>query len=208
MEIDENIIEQKKQNFMSACSLGDLKTVQELLSENLFDIDSTFDDGYTGLMKAAWNNHLEVVRYLLNGTDLKQHSNINQINTHYHCSALSVACYNNHLDIVRYLLTSEELVTKADVNLGNGFALIEAYNGNEFETFEYLLTEASIIPKANPICVLESMDNFNGHYTDKQLQMVKVLLLDYEYEINDELVENLYSNVQLLHIYNHDANNG
>ncbi|KAL6024010.1 palmitoyltransferase akr1 [Candidozyma auris] len=51
--------------FMSACQVGDLDTVKDLISSRQVSASDTFSEGVTGLHWAAINNRLSVVKYLM-----------------------------------------------------------------------------------------------------------------------------------------------
>ena len=51
-------------------------------------------------ISACANGHLEVVKYLLTGTDLKEHANIHANND----EGFIWACSRGHLEIVKYLI--------------------------------------------------------------------------------------------------------
>ena len=49
----------------TAASKGDLATLSRLVEQGTIDVDAPDDGGYTALLKAAANNHLGCVDYLL-----------------------------------------------------------------------------------------------------------------------------------------------
>ncbi|WP_457969785.1 ankyrin repeat domain-containing protein [Acinetobacter calcoaceticus] len=75
-------------------SLGDLDEVEQLLLEGQ-DPNQTDDDGYSALQAAAENDHLEVVKLLVEKGALVDYKS--------EYTALQLAEMANNIDIVNYL---------------------------------------------------------------------------------------------------------
>uniref|UniRef100_A0A1I7XVQ7 Translationally-controlled tumor protein homolog n=1 Tax=Heterorhabditis bacteriophora TaxID=37862 RepID=A0A1I7XVQ7_HETBA len=68
--IHEKNMKDPMEQFLTAAEEGDLNTVMRMLNENRELISGRDGDGYTALHRAAYNNHIDVVSYLLqNGAD-------------------------------------------------------------------------------------------------------------------------------------------
>ncbi len=66
------IFQEVKNEFVNACKVGDISKVETMLKQGI-DPNVTDDFGSTGLMVAAYNGHLEIIKILL-----KYGANINQ----------------------------------------------------------------------------------------------------------------------------------
>ena len=66
------ISQKVKNEFVNACKMGDISKVEAMLKQGI-DPNVTDDFGSTGLMVAAYNGHLEIIKLLL-----KYGANINQ----------------------------------------------------------------------------------------------------------------------------------
>lgn len=127
-----------------ACEEGDIKLIKSLLEDKDLNVDINCFNGCF-LHKAAKNGHLEIVKYLLTSTTLKENINIHSGNG----EALKEACENGHLDIVKYLLTSLELKDHADIYANNNSAFRMACEKQQIEIIEYLLTDSSLKQRFN-----------------------------------------------------------
>ena len=105
------------------------------------DVNAEDDSGYTALMEASFNGHLDVVELLIkNGAD------VNETNNH-GATALMWASAYNHIEIVKCLVES-----KADVNIKNEencTALIWASRYDIAEIVEYLIKKDAKIDFKN-----------------------------------------------------------
>ncbi len=89
---------------------------------------------------ACQNGHLDIVKYLLTSSELKEHANIHTEED----SGLKLACSNGHLNIVEYLLTSPELNEHADMNSYNDYVFLRAFKNNHLELVQYLIFDRNI----------------------------------------------------------------
>ncbi len=105
------------------------------------DVNAEDDSGYTALMEASFNGHLDVVELLIkNGAD------VNETNNH-GATALMWASAYNHIEIVKCLVKNN-----ADVNIKNKedcTALIWASRYDNAEIVEYLIKNDANIDVKN-----------------------------------------------------------
>ncbi|SSD60509.1 related to Palmitoyltransferase AKR1 [Saccharomycodes ludwigii] len=87
--------------YKEACSVGDLKTVQELIESGIIEINHDYDniDGISGLHLASVNNRLSVVKYLVTKKADVNYKCLNTLSTPLHWAARYGYVY-----IVDYLL--------------------------------------------------------------------------------------------------------
>jgi len=83
--------------FSDSCQFNNLINIKYLIKLNYVDIH--YDDDY-GLRLACKHNHLNIVKYLLDAPDLKEHANIHAKGD----EAFKNAYTANHLDIINYLI--------------------------------------------------------------------------------------------------------
>lgn len=90
---------------------GQLETVKHIINNANFELDinnQTDISLMNPLIAAAQNGHLDIVRYLLTSSDLKNKPNINSKDID-GWDSLIYACRYGHLEIVKYLLTSPDI---------------------------------------------------------------------------------------------------
>jgi len=105
--------------FVAACRDNNITLARQLL--DTVDINGRDSDGWTGLMRAMFRNHLPIVRMLLD------HPNILVGTTdNINCTALHYACYNNKEECVRLFLAHTQCNTQI-VNT------VSSYSGNTAE---------------------------------------------------------------------------
>jgi len=97
-----------KEDFLTACRTGNLPTTVALP----IDVNAVEkEDGNTGLMIAAREGHLEIVKHLM-----KEYPDIDvNINNKFGYNALMFAAQNGHLDIISLLLEND----KVDIEMTN-----------------------------------------------------------------------------------------
>lgn len=120
-----------RQKFIDACKDGDLDKVKLYLQSPR--IDATLYSS-KGLMEAAKNGHLKVVKYLLASPDLAIHADLHANHEH----ALRVACKAGHTSIVEYLLYSPELSSHADAHILESRCIVLAVWGNHIDIIKIL----------------------------------------------------------------------
>jgi pentatricopeptide repeat protein len=103
--------------FITAAKNGKLENVKNLferMQKKGISVDSPMseDDGYTALIAACENNHLEIVRFLVeNG------ANVNSVRKD-HYTLLFIACNNGNLDIIRFLVEHGADVNDTSTTVG------------------------------------------------------------------------------------------
>lgn len=111
------------QQFWNAACNGNMEGVQEGLLKHV-PIDWPGPGGFTALLCASRNGHLQVVQYLVaNGADVNLTSNSRDK------TPLLAAAFKGHLDIVQYLLTQHAQI---NIQAINGWTALHdaAYIGN------------------------------------------------------------------------------
>jgi len=93
---------------LNAAANGKLNLVKDLVSKGA-DVNHQDDYGWTALMIAAWNRHLDIVKYLVK----EGKANVN-IENKYGYTALMKAARNGYLDIVEYLVKAGANVDQQD----------------------------------------------------------------------------------------------
>lgn len=89
--------------FMSACQVGDLDTVKDLISSRQVSASDTFSEGVTGLHWAAINNRLSVVKYLMENEYSR--GDPNAIGGNLKATPLHWACRTGLVYVVDYFLS-------------------------------------------------------------------------------------------------------
>ncbi|HUV29656.1 MAG TPA: ankyrin repeat domain-containing protein [Acidobacteriota bacterium] len=118
-------------DIFTAAEQGDFEVVKKLVQENPQLVTATDDQGYSPLHKAAYNNHLNVVEYLISqGADVNSASGSGS-------TPLHGAAYYGHPEIVRVLLDGG---AECDVvNAGGYTPLLSAAAGNHGEIVRLLV---------------------------------------------------------------------
>ncbi|XP_071094921.1 putative ankyrin repeat protein RF_0381 [Haliotis cracherodii] len=94
----------------TVCEGGNMELVKHILAQNIVEINSQTDNGWTPAMKAASEGHKEVLKLLVSkGADLSLVNNVDN-------NILHVAFENRHAEIVKYILTYDLV----DVNSRSG----------------------------------------------------------------------------------------
>ncbi len=89
---------------------------------------------------ACRNGDLEIIRYLLTSSELKEHADIH-INDD---DGFHWACASGYLEIVRYLLTSPELKEHVDIHSENDGGFRWACEKGHLDIVRYLLTSSEL----------------------------------------------------------------
>ena len=101
--IIEGILIKRKDSFLMACKLGNLKIVKLILehySDKEDRVNATDDNGWTPLMWACLKRHNHIVKFLLNHSDLKidfDAENNDKV------TAYTLACSRGYKDITKLL---------------------------------------------------------------------------------------------------------
>jgi ankyrin repeat protein len=129
--------EDLSEEVVKSCEQGNLELIKYLLTSDDLEQNAliTYFEG-AALLRAVGYNQLEVVRYLLNHTDLVKDEEEFKI---YLKNAFLAACMNGHLDIVKYLATSTELKENADIHADSELPFIIASSHANLNIVEYLL---------------------------------------------------------------------
>ena len=121
---------QLNNQFLNACSQGNLDLVKDLLNsqESTCHIDFN-DEGSQGFRVACQGGYLSVVQYLLTATPLKEDKGIDTTIA----AGFRSACETGSLEVVQYLVTVED----KPWNKEDGF--FNACRYNHLELVEYLV---------------------------------------------------------------------
>jgi len=114
-EFDENVA---SLSIRSACS-SSLEITKFLLNDKqIFELGNIEEEGIEWLFSACQNGSLDIVKYLLTSTDLKENIVLKPDSVYE--SYLYICFEANHLDIAKYLLASTELKIHSNINNDNG----------------------------------------------------------------------------------------
>lgn len=172
-----------EQEFIQACLTGELSTVKSYLKNCPENID--WQQG-KGLINAAQNGHLKVVKYLLTSPDLTTHSKI-QSQKH---GAFRLSARFGHLETVEYLLTSPELTKNSTVRADNDYALRLSAQHQQWHVVKYLLTSPALKKHANIHAENDMVMRMACHYN--HTDMIEYLLESPELKEHIELANNYY----------------
>lgn len=93
--------------FFESCKNGNIDMVKYFLHDRGININaSDFNGGSSGLRLASSNNHIEVVKYLLESQDLQEHADFKLKDKISLYPAFRVACNNSNRDIVQYFINN------------------------------------------------------------------------------------------------------
>ena len=152
------------------CEVGDLPSIKDWID---FDIED--EDGHTALQVACANNHVDVVKYLLD-----QKVDINKSNF---CgwTSLHHAAFHGHFEIVKLLIKSKSLLTKP-THFG-ATPLDVAVSGGHFNVVKLLAKEGALMHAKNHSDSLSPNPLINAilHYGTETM-------IDYFIEFNAEWI--------------------
>eukprot|EP01083_Nonionella_stella_P082770 228553_1 len=146
--LSENIHGAKKpktrfESLLSAAKYGDLEDVKHFVSQDPTVVSSTDSEKRrNALHLAAINGHIDVIRYLLEETEIDVMSTDTETK-----NSLHLAAANGHLEIVRYFVNETDLdvVSVVEMHLFKGQnALHLAALGGHHEVVRYLVTQTEI----------------------------------------------------------------
>ncbi|HUU45467.1 MAG TPA: ankyrin repeat domain-containing protein, partial [Acidobacteriota bacterium] len=124
-------------NIFTAAEQGDLETVRALVQATPQLVNATDDAGYTPLHKSAYNNHRDIVAYLISqGADINARSGSGS-------TPLHGAAFYGHLEIARLLI--EGGAEPDIVNAGGYTPLLSAAAGNHGEIVRLLVKRGADI---------------------------------------------------------------
>lgn len=135
-----------KSTFREAAEKGNLKTVQKYIAANQDNnamLNTSDISGYTALMLAAGNGHVDVVNALV----ANSHIQINATNT-YGNTALFFAASHDHMDIVKILLNHQANAQHRNTNYST--ATEEAQKKGHTEMAQFLASFTSNREQVKP----------------------------------------------------------
>lgn len=204
--------------FFEACSKGDIATIKSLLNianeETCPDIASSHNRGFNN---AAKNNQKEVMLYLIAGSDLKQHVDMNEacstIKGHKHIDVfeelvskkllkdksigLDLAFYFGKGDIVKKILAPEltetEIVKMFEILQG-----VTTSNDVNFEMSQIVLDKVMSIPNVQQDFYRHMERLFFSAARDNKEDLLRALVFDHNIELvgaAKEMVESDYPQI-------------
>lgn len=96
------------------------------------------------LSVACINGNNEVVKFLLESADLKEHCYINGFDNKDSEPPLAQAAFGNQFETVKFLLTSPELKQNADIHVKNDMVFRGACRHSNLEMIDYLLNSSEL----------------------------------------------------------------
>ena len=159
---------------MTACKMGHLEAVRELLKNPDIEVNVENDDDWTALMFGVIEGHLEIVKELLKHPDINP--NIDNDNDNF--TALHLACKKKNVEIVKELLKHPKTDLNAVDDFGNP-PIYYAFMKNSYDIIlamlEYtgylsIVTTSGVITLKNGETILEYAIN------KKNIEILKGLL--------------------------------
>lgn len=123
----------------NASDNGDLKSIDELLSQKKFRInpipvEDIFQNAFAG-------GHLDIIKYLLNSPHAKEFHNV-ALDNHFR-----LGCMCNKRDFVETILNSEEITKRIRYKNVESLALIGAVQKFNFDVVEFLISSPTFKDK-------------------------------------------------------------
>lgn len=144
-------IEELNQELIHFCKMGDLETIQYLISSNelnqhanYFNYKSYNSNIANLLLEIVVNEDFDILTYLINFTQLKSCD----FTSTYLSMCLNICCAKDRLDSVKFLLTSPDLSKHANINYNNFGPLKYACKKNNWKIIEYLVASPELKEKA------------------------------------------------------------
>lgn len=126
--------------FYCACEYGDYNKIREILPY-IIDINKSNDKGWNAIIIAAFNHHLDILRFLIqNGADINS-TNIN--GTSVFMYAKTKVLQNDNYEILDFLIENGADINTRDKK-NNWTVLDYARSGNHAALIKYLLTKGAI----------------------------------------------------------------
>lgn len=169
-------------SFISSAFNNNLEQIKSLL--NHYYIPVNYNDkknSLNALSTAASQGNIEIVKYLLTSSELKEHANIHHKNDNGY-NALMYAATWNHTNIVSYLLTSSELKEHSHLLETSNYdqdAFIFACMSGAIDVVKYLIESKDLDFCINPHYITKhDMSSIIYAYKRKQKDILKYLLLE------------------------------
>ena len=158
---------------------------------SLYEIDTEF-------INACKKGNLEVVKYLLTSTELKDNADIHVDNDY----GFRFACYYGKLEVVRYLLTSTDLKEHADIHANNDLGFTNACYNGYLEIIKYLLTSPELKDHAD--IHANNDEGFRYACVNEKLEIVKYFIFNYKIDKNENIQEYLENDLkeENINLYN------
>jgi len=160
--------------FHNACAMNDIEDLNNLLINypNIINYNMRNNEGLTGFMLACKKNNYEILKILLNDTNIDIYAEVNtniydEING-YNC--FHIACKYGSIDCIKILINSNKFDINKTVKNINGFTI--ACLNNQFKLVEELSTVNNLILQG-PVISLSSLHSMIIH---NRYAMVKKLL--------------------------------
>lgn len=180
--------------FALALEKTNLDVMKLCLTNSSVQADIHLRDDYA-LIMASQYGRLDIVKYLLTASELKEHANIT-VNEN---EPLIIATMNGHNEVVEYLLASPDLKEHADIHADEDRALYNAMEDNNLELVKFLLSSPDLKEHANVharnnVAFQIAEDYFRGDESDTPCpDMLRYLILEYGLKQTSE-IKSLYKN--------------
>lgn len=133
--------------FFEACSNGDFETVVAFIEQNKHPIDCKNDKGWTGLIMASFNEHIEIAKLLI-----ESGANVNESNhkgtTVFMYAKTPIQTNPSKTEYLGYLLEKGANINARDQN---GLTALDYVEKNGFETLAKWLKDQGATNSNNTI---------------------------------------------------------
>ena len=167
---------------LTGAVVGNLTRVQEELEKNAIAVDSLDDWGMTALMWASKNGYFDIVRILLNTSEV----DINKKRRSDSATALMLASYNGHKYIVEILLSHEDVdLSSRTTSKGESAQIMAASNGYEDIVKSFVEVNRADINEVNT----DGESSLYKAVEGGHVGVIQVLLNNTEIDVNKATVD-------------------
>lgn len=150
-----------REKFIMACSTGDVRAIELLLSHK--KINKLTPTLIGAFMEACWSGRVNIVQYLLTSPNAQIFHNFHIADSR----PIYIACQNVDVKLLEYLLTSTELKTHPDIHFNDDLIFKTVFKEKDIDIMRFLICVLNIEKNKNiEHLISNSKTDYPSHNND------------------------------------------